>query len=230
MKNILRFGLTAIGVIFLFSAFAVPETKAQNLVGDILQRMDNHYKALKSLRANIAREKYNSQLDETDKYKGKISLMPGKGRNFSFRLDWTTPKESIAVVNGQYVAYKASTKTAYKGSSDSKTVNDKGGNVLKILSMSKEEIKANYDVQYVGEEKVSGSTPTWHLKLIPKTKASYKFSELWVDGNGMPIMGRVTMSNDDTDTALISGLEKNIKLKAAIFKINLPKGTQIILG
>jgi outer membrane lipoprotein-sorting protein len=230
MKNILKFGLTAIAVMFLFSAVAVPETKSQNLVGDILKRMDNHYNALKSLRANIKREKYNSQLDETDKYEGKITLLPGKGRNFSFRLDWTKPtKEAISVVNGQYLAYKESTKTAYTGSSGDKTVNDKGGNVLRIFSMSKEEIKTNYEVQYIGEEKVGG-TSTWHLKLLPRAKTSYKFAELWVDGNGMPLMGQITLSNDDTDKAFLSGLEKNIKLKAAIFKIDLPKGTNVIQG
>jgi outer membrane lipoprotein-sorting protein len=127
------------------------------------------------------------------------------------------------------VAYKESTKTAYTGSSGDKTVNDKGGNVLRIFSMSKDEIKANYEVEYIGEENAGGAL-TWHLKLLPRAKVSYKFAELWVDGNGMPLMGKVTFSNDDTDSAFISGLEKNVKLKAAIFKIDLPKGTSIVAG
>lgn len=220
----------AIAMMFVFNIFAVTETKAQP-VNDILKRMDTYYKKLKSLRANIKREKYDSGVDETDKYEGKISLLPGKGRNLSFRLDWTKPsKEAISVVNGKYAAYKESTKTIYTGTSDSKTVGDKGGNVLGMLSMSKDEIKAAYNVYYIGEEKIAGNVSTWHLKLVPKTSSSYKFSELWVNGNGAPLMGRITMPNGDTDTIHISGLEENVKLKPSIFKIDYPKGTTVVVG
>lgn len=228
MKNILRFGLTAIATMLLFNIFAVTETKAQP-VNEVLKRMDRYYKELKSLRANIKREKYDSNVDETDKYEGKISLLPGKGRNISFRLDWIKPSnESISVVNGKYALYKKSINTVYTGNSDSKTVNDKGGSVLSLLSMSKDEIKGAYDVYYIGEEKINGNIPTWHLKLVPKTKTSYEYSELWVDGNGAPLMGKITMPKGDTDTLHISGLEKNVKLKSAIFKIDYPSNATIV--
>src|SRR5690348_13909187 len=117
MKNFLRYGFTAIALTFILSAFSMT---ADAQINDILKRMDEHYKALKSLQANVTREIYNSQLGETDKMAGTISMLPGKGRNFSFRLDWTQPKnEIISVVNGQYVAYTPSIKRAYTGSSDS---------------------------------------------------------------------------------------------------------------
>lgn len=227
MKNILRFGFIAVAVLVLLNTVSVIETKAQ-AVNDILKKMDAHYKTLESLKANIAREKYNSQLEATDKQRGTIVLLPGKGRNFAFRLDWTTkPQEIISVVNGKYVAYKESTKILYTGNSESKKLSEKGGNVLKIFSMSKDEIKAAYDVYYVGQENISGNVSTWHLKLVPKTQMSYKFSELWVDGNGMPLMGKITMPNDDTDTILISNLKKNEKIDKNIFKIDYPPGTKI---
>jgi outer membrane lipoprotein-sorting protein len=230
MKNILRLGLIATAALVLFNAVAVTETKAQ-VLNDILKRMDTHYKALSSLKANIAREKYNSQLKETDKQQGTISLIPGKGKKGSkvaFRLDWTKPTtEIISVVNGKYVAFKESTKIVYTGSTGSKKLNEKGGNVMQIFSMSKDEIKATYDVYYVGKEDIPGGISTWHLKLVPKTKMSYKFSELWVDGNGMPLMARITMENNDTDTVLISGLKKNEKIDSNIFKVNFPPGTKI---
>jgi outer membrane lipoprotein-sorting protein len=227
MKNILRFGFMAITVLVFFGAVSVTETKAQ-AVNDILKKMDAHYKLLKSLKANIAREKFNSQLEATDKQQGTITLLPGKGSKFAFRLDWTKPsKEIISVVNGKYVAYKDSTKILYTGTTNSKKLSEKGGNVLQIFSMSKDEIKTAYDVYYVGQESVSGGVSTWHLKLVPKTKMSYKFSELWVDGNGMPVMGRITMPNNDTDTILISSLTKNDKIDSSIFKVDYPPGTKI---
>ena len=229
MRNYLRYGFTAIILTFVFSAFAATNTNAQ--VNDILKRMDDHYKALKSLQSDISREIYNSQLDETDKMAGTISMLPGKGRNFSMRLDWTKPKtETISVVNGQYVAYNPGIGQAYTGNSDSKTLNNKGGSAMKIMSMSKTEIKANYDVIIVGEERVSGGIPTYHLQLTPKVKSNYKLADLWVDGNGMPLQGKITLLNNDTDTVLLTNLKKNTTIDGAIFKVSLPKGTKIVKG
>ena len=230
MKNFLRYGLTAIALTFVLSAFAATPARA-NVVTEVLKRMDEHYKKLSSLQANVTREIYQSQLGETDKASGTISLLPGKGRNFSLRLDWEKPKvESISVVNGQYVAYVPSIEQAWTGSSGSKTLNDKGGNALQVMSMSREEIKANYNVEYLGQESVSGGIPTWHLKLTPKAKSNYKFVDLWVDGNGMPLQGKITQLNNDSDSILLSNLKKNVTLNASIFSIKLPKGTKIVKG
>jgi outer membrane lipoprotein-sorting protein len=229
MKSFLRLSLTAIAAVLFFNAFTVTETKAQGPLNEILRRMDDHYKVLKTLKADITRVQYNAQIQETDVTSGQISLLPGKGRNFSLRLDWKKPKEeTLSVVNGQYVAYIPHIKRAYTGNSDSKTVSDKGGNVLKIMSMSKEELKANYNIQYLGEEKVLGSIPTWHLKLTPKAATNFKFADLWIDGNGMPIQGKVTRLNDDTDSIALANLGKNTNITASIFKVNLPKGTEIV--
>lgn len=226
MSNFLRYGLTAIALTFIFGAFSVSETNAQ--INEILKRMDVHYKKLKSLKADVKRERYNSQLKDTETMSGNISLIPGKDRNFALRLDWKKPREEmISVVNGQYIAYTPGIKQAWIGNADSKTVGGKGGSVLKAMSMSKEEIKANYNVEYLGQENANG-VPTWHLKLTPKVKSNYKFTDLWVDGDGMPIQARVTELNNDTDTISLSSLKKNDTLDASIFNIKPPKGTTIV--
>lgn len=231
MKNFLRYGFTAIALTFVLSAFAATPANAQGIVTEVLKRMDAHYKLLKSLQADVSRETFNSQLGETDKASGTISLLPGKGRNFSLRLDWEKPKaENIAVVNGQYVAYNPGIGQAWIGSSGSKTLSSKGGNALQVMSMSREEIKANYNVEYLGQEGISGAVQTWHLKLTPKVKSNYKFVDLWVDGNGMPLQGKITLLNNDTDTILLTRLKKNETIAGSTFKINLPKGTKIVKG
>lgn len=230
MQKYLRLGFTVFALTLFFSAFTVTETKAQ-VLNEILKRMDDHYKVLTSLKADVTREKTNVQLGETDRYQGKIVLLPGKGNKFSVRLDWAKPKEEIlSVVNGQYVAYIPSIKRAYTGSSNSKTAKEKGGNVLSIMSMSKEELKANYNVQYLGQEQVAGGIPTWRLKLTPKAAASFKFAELWVDGNGMPLQGKVVAPNDDTDTVLLQNLKKNERIPGMIFEVKPAKGTEIVKG
>lgn len=229
MKKFLRYGLTAIVFTFILSATAAI---ANAQINDILKRMDDHYKALKSLQANITREVANPQLaGDVDKMAGTISLLPGKGRSFSFRLEWTQPRnEIISVVNGKYVLYTPAIKQAYTGDSNSQKIQGKGGNALKVMSMDKAEIKANYDIEYLGQETISGGIPTWHLKLTPKVKSDYKFADVWVDGNGMPLQAKITQPNDTTDSILLTSLKKNVSINASIFKVDLPKGTQIVKG
>ncbi len=228
MKKVFRTCLISFCLMYVLSVFGASEAHAQ-VLNEILNRMDRHYKSLASLNASVTREKTNVQLKETDRYQGKLVLLPKEGKAFSLRLDWTKPKQEVlSVVNGQYVAYIPAIKRAYTGSSASKTAKDKGGNVLSVMSMSKDQLKANYTVQYLGEEKIADGISTWRLKLTPKTAAQYKYAELWVDGNGMPLQGKVVALNDDTDTFLLQNLLKNKKIKGAVFKVKIPKGTEVL--
>ena len=230
MSNFLRFGFIAVALAFVFVAFGATATNAQ--INEVLKRMDNHYKSLKSLQADISRETYNPQTDDTDKMSGSISLLPGKDTKFSMRLDWEKPrKETISVVNGKYVLFTPGTGQALTGNSGSKNLGNKGGGVLKMLGrMDKAEIKANYDVEYLGQEGISGAVQTWHLRLTPKVKSDFKFADIWVDSSGMPLQVKITQLNNDTDTILLSKLKKNELSDYSIFKLKLPSGTKILEG
>jgi len=230
MNKFLRFGLTTFALIFVFNAFAVIETKAQ-ILNKILDTMDAHYKALSSLQANVKMDKYNSQLDEHDITEGTTKYLPVKGRDAYVRIDWTKPmQESLAVVGKEYVLYRPRLNQALVGKVDKAQGSAKSNSALAFMNMSKAQLKANYNVKYLGEEKVDGKIPTWHLELTPKTKSSYKLADIWVDGDGMPIQMRVTENNNDSTTILLTNLKKNITLKANVFTINLPKGTKKLEG
>lgn len=232
MKIFLKFSLPAFALMFLFNAFAVTETKAQaGPLGEILKRMDEHNKALVSLKASVMMDKYNSQLDEHDISEGKTTYLPQKNRDAYVRIDWSKPvEESLAVVNKEYVLYRPGLKQAIVGKVDKAQGNAKSNNALAFMNMSKAQLKANYTIKYIGQEKVNGGIPTWHLELIPKGKTNYKSADLWVDGNGMPVQAKVTENNDDTTTVLLSNLEKNTTINTSVFSISLPKGTKKING
>jgi outer membrane lipoprotein-sorting protein len=220
MKKHFRIVFTAIALTFVFSAFAVTNTNAQ--INDILKRMDDHYKALTSLRTNIAYEKYDSVLKESDVRVGKAIYLPQKGNDALFRIDWTKPEESLAVVKKQYVIYRPRIGQCYTGSTDTvKNDSSKVNSPLAFINMSKAQLKANYDMKYLGEETLSNGTKAWHLELTPKTAQKYKLAEIWVDGNGMPIQMKIIESNNDTTSVLLSNLEKNISLKGSDFMIDL---------
>jgi len=227
MKNFLRLGFMAIAVTFVFSTFAATETKAQ--LNEILNRMEAHYKALTSLRTGVTYSKYDSVVKVSDDMEGKAIYLPQKGKDALFRVDWSKPVESLAVVNKQYVIYRPRLKQAIVGNTETAKKNSSGvGGPLAFINMSKAQLKANYEMKYLGEETLSNGTKTWHLELTPKTAQKYKLAEIWVDGNGMPIQMKVIETNNDTSSVLLSNIEENVSLKGSDFKIDLPKDTKIV--
>jgi outer membrane lipoprotein-sorting protein len=164
---------------------------------------------------------------------GNVNYVPGKSeRDMYIRINWTKPvQEELSVVKGEYTIYTPRLKRAIVGKVDKAKNSAAGaGNALSFMSMSKDQLKANYTVKYLGEETVSGGVKTWHLELTPKTANKYKSAEIWVDGNGMPIQAKVVENNNDATTVLLSNLQKNATINASIFKPNLPKGTTKIPG
>jgi outer membrane lipoprotein-sorting protein len=228
MKKILRLSVTTWALLFVM--FAVTETKAQgNIPNEVLKRMENHRQTLTSLQANVKMAKFNSQLSETDITEGTVMYLPAKGRDALVRIDWVRPvQETLSVVNKQYVLYRPRLKQAIVGKADDNNKNVKSNNALAFMNMSKEQLKANYNVQYLGQATVGGDTQTWHLKLSPKTASNYQYAEIWVDGNGMPIQAKVVENNNDSTTVLLTNLQKNVNLNASAFKLNLPKDTKIV--
>ena len=231
MKTYLKLTLATIAVTLFFNAFAVTETKAQGALNEILKRMEVNRNSMQTLRSDVTMVKYNAQLKETDTTYGRSTYLPAKGRDAYVRIDWTKPvEETLTVVDGKYTLYRPRLKQAIVGNAKDAKGNGKANGALSFMNMSKEQLKANYTIKYLGQENVSGKIPTWHLELTPKGATNFKMAELWVDGDGMPIQAKVIESNNDTTTVLLSNIQKNASINVSLFKVNLPKGTQIIKG
>lgn len=214
---------------FVIFSGAVSNTSAQGIINEILGRMDAHNKNLTSLRANVTMVKFQSQLKVSDTDEGSFAYLPIRGKDPAIRIDWTKPKkESLAVINKKYIVYRPERSQAFTGTTDSAKGNAKAGSALAFMNMSKAQLKANYTVKYLGEETVKGGTKTWHLELTPTARTNYKSADVWVDGNGMPVQSRVVEHNGDSTTVLLTDLQKNVQIKTSEFKIDPPKGTEII--
>ena len=226
MKRFLRFGLPVVAMVLFINSAA----SAQGVLNEILKRMDAQNKSLTSLRADVTMVKENAQLGDSETTQGKVLYLPQRAGSPFVRIDWIKPDESLAVVNKQYVIYRPRLQQAYTGTTDSAKGNAKAGGALAFMNMSKTQLKANYDVEYLGEATLSNGAKTWHLRMTPKTKTSYKSAEVWIDKDGFPAQSKMVEANNDTTTVLLSNLEKNVTINAAVFKIELPKGTKIIKG
>ncbi len=198
--------------------------KAQALT-ECLRRMDANNKALQSLRADVTMVKTNTQLGESDTSVGTTSYLPKTAARAMYaRIDWTKPvDEQISVIGESYELYRPRLNQVIQGKTSNAQGNAKAGGALAFMTMSKEQLKANYDVAYLGEESVSGGTTTWHLQLTPKAKTTYKGAELWVDKDGMPRQAKVTEQNNDTTTVLLANIKKNETIKADTFRLAYDK-------
>ncbi len=225
MIKILRYGALAVFAV-VFVSIAANQTNAQ--ITNILTRMDNHNKALSSLKANVTMSKYNSQLEVSDVTKGKAIYLPRKGKDALVRIDWDDPNESMAVVDKKYVIYRPRLKQAYTGSVNSAKGNAKAGNALQFMSMSRSQLRANYDASILGSGTLSDGTKTDHIELIPKKASDYKSAEIWVDANGMPVQSKITEKNGDTITIMLTNILKNKTIDAKEFSITIPKGTEVL--
>ncbi len=214
-------------VMFVVLFFA---SQATAQINAILKKVDDHRKALTTLRADIKMAKFDPVLEETTVNDGKLMFVTKTAKqDYMLRIDWQSPRnEILAIVKGKYVAFNPNTKQAFTGTANSKEAVKKGGNALSFMNMSKTELQDNYNAVYLGEEKLSGDVPTWHLKFTPKAKSDYRSADIWVDGNGMILQARLTPNSGDESLYRLTNLEKNISLSTTQFVVNLPKDVKII--
>jgi outer membrane lipoprotein-sorting protein len=220
--------LKAVAVILAASSVVSSQTQLNQL----LDRMDLHNRNLTSLQASLTMTKYNAQIDETDPlYRGRVWYSPGRARNrANIRIEWTSPvTETLVVANGQYKLYRPKLKQGFEGNVDRARSNSAAAGPLAFLSMTREQLRTNYDVKLIGAERVdSGKIATTRIELTPKTRMEYKRADLWIDSSGMPVQARIVANNNDTTTLLITNETKNRPIDGKNFNFRFPSGTRII--
>lgn len=231
MSKFFRFGFLAIALTFVFNAFAVTETKAQGVLHDILKRMETHRSSLRTMQSDVTMVKHDALLNEDDTLKGVVKYIPGKTENDMYiRIDWKKPDEQLAVIKTDYVLYRPQLNQALVGKVGKAKNSANAGGALSFMSMSKAQLKSNYTPEYLGRETLSSGSSAVHIKLVPKTAQKYKFAELWVDDDGMPLQMKIVEKNGDWTTVLLSNVKKNPKLDGSDFVIKYPGNTKIVKG
>jgi len=206
--------------------------QSAGLVSSVLRSMERNRENLKSLRAGISMEKYNSQLRDSELSNGIILYVPTSGKDASVRIEWQSPQhEILAVSNGKYTLFRPRLKVAYVGSSKSQKVAKNAGGIMDMMYMSRQQLETRFEpLQDVREETLWGGVSTIHLTLVPKGNASFKYAEIWVDSSGMPVQTKIVEKNDDATTMRLTGLEKNVKISADQFTLKLDSDVKIVKG
>ena len=166
-----------------FVILTMPKKKTAGVMTQILDRMSKHYKALTSLRADVTMIRTDAILKESDTFFGQVSYLPPSTASKHYvRIDWIKPvSEQIVIIGDDYLLYRPKLNMAIRGSWKSSSANKALDGALAFMSMSKEQLKANYDLKFVGEEKMSDGVNTLRLEIKPNVRTIYKTAEAWVD-------------------------------------------------
>ena len=232
MKKNLTVGLALVFAAVVAVTSATPKANAQGagLVSSIFNKMERNRRDLRSMRASISMEKWNDQIKAGDKRSGTVAYIPGAGRDSFVRVDWRSPvQEILAVAGGEYTLFSPRRKMAWVGSTNSK--NAKVSGVMGFgLDASTAQMKSAYDYKDVYNETLWGGVATTHITLVPKGASSHKYSEIWVDGTGMPVQTKVVEKNGDSTTVRLMDIQRNVAVSKDEFKINLGSDVKKVRG
>lgn len=232
MKRLVPLFLALAVVAVTLTAASPKEANGQTagLVSAVLSRMESNRRNLTSLRAGLSMEKYNSQLRDSEKYEGVVLYVPAGKGDASVRIEWNSPqKEILAVYKGKYTLFRPRRNEAMVGRSGSVRGKAGAGGILDLMYMTRQQLEARFQpVQDVREETLWGGVSTIHLTLVPKTNATFKYAEIWVDSSGMPVQTKIVEKNDDSTTMRLRNLEKNIKIASDQFAIQLDPNVKIV--
>jgi outer membrane lipoprotein-sorting protein len=227
----------ALAILMLAASLSVapPSAHAQGpgMISSILNKMDRNRRSLSSLRAGMTMQKYNAQLRDFDMSSGEVKYIAGQGSNANVRVDWTKPaRETLAVMNGQYTLCRPRLNQCYQGSTKSGSTSGKTSGILGFsLSMSGSQVKNQFNVELAGEGTLyDGGPHVWMLKLTPRGGAGYKFAEVWVSDDGMPVQTRVTERNGDSTLVRLTNIQRNARVSTDEIKLEVPAGAKIVKG
>src|SRR5260370_1028864 len=160
-----------------------------------------------------------------------VRYIPVTGKSAFVRLEWTKPQHEILVIaNGAYVLYRPRLNQALYGTTNS-IHSTKDSDVLALLNMSAAQLRAKFgDFQDTREETLWGGVWTQHFKATPKVAASYKYIEVWVDKEGMPVQTKMVEKNDDATTVRLTNLVKNQTIPMDQFQLKLDSTVKKVKG
>jgi len=232
MKKVIP-SILAVALIAI-SLLAVPVHKVEaqaGLVSSLYTRLEKNRQNLKSLSADINMQKYNSQTRDSDTYYGTVRYIPVGGKSAFVRLEWTKPQhEILTVANGAYVLYRPRLGQAIVGTTSS-VHSAQDNDVLALLNMSAAQLRTRFsELQDVRDETLWGGVSATHFKATPKTAASYKYIEVWVDKEGMPVQTKMVEKNDDSTTVRLTNVARNQSIDKSVFEQKLDSNVKKVKG
>lgn len=189
-----------------------------------LAKMNANSASFAGMTAAIKRTQHTAIINDDAREAGRIAMKRGKGK-VAVRIDFTEPEPKAFSYRDKRVEMylpKINTLQIYDtGKFDSALTQG----LLIGFGTSSKELNANYDVKWLGDEKIGA-----HLELTPKaaaTREHIKKIEMWLDaGDGYPRQVKIHQPSNDYMLIQYSDLQMNSSLTDDQVRVNAPKNAK----
>jgi outer membrane lipoprotein-sorting protein len=214
-------------MIGLIAAAVVPTTgsHANGKLDEILANMQKAAGTITSIHAKMDQTKRDPNIGGLEKYSGEVFFKHVAKGNDKVKIVYSVPKgQTVWVVGETITLYQAEIKQAIITTRSAAA--SKGDEFAFIATpySSVPDLKRQYNIVYVGDDQGMAK-----LELTPKAKSSIKKLTWWVDQTTwLPVRSIVVESNGAPTTFILTEVKKNQGVSDSTFKVDLPKGTNIV--
>jgi outer membrane lipoprotein-sorting protein len=204
---------------------------AADPLGEVYARMDKQAQVFKGMTADLTDLVHTAIVNDDSTEYGSIRMKRGKPGDTRILLEFTRPdRKAISVEGNQVKVYldKANVEQVYDASSRRGAL-DKA--LLLGFGATSGELKASYDISYIGVENVAGQSAD-HIKLIPKpsneARQMIQQADLWIGASGLAVQQRfATSASGDYRLATYSNMKLTGSLSNKDLQLKTRPGVQI---
>jgi outer membrane lipoprotein-sorting protein len=214
------------GLVFA-AGLAIVGLRAEAL-NDILARMDQSARSLRTFSAKMKRTEYTKVLpNDKDVTDGLRLVKRSNGQTIGIVQFFGKNPHTVRFAGKTVEDYLPEAKRVevYDAGKFGKMGKQVDQLLLLGIGVSSADMRRDFDISLGGTEAIDGK-PTSRLELIPKDKDLKKQAdkiELWIpEGGSIPLQSKVTLTSGNYDQANYSDIQMNPDLPDSAFELKVP--------
>jgi len=208
------------------SAIAGTGLRAEAL-NDILARMDQSARNLRTFSAKMKRIEYTKVLNDKDETEGLRLVKRADGKTVGIVQFFGKNPQTIRFAGKTVEVYYPDAKRVevYDASKFGKMGKQVDQLLLLGIGVTSADLRHDFDITAGGTETINGKQTT-RIQLIPKDsdlKKQAEKIEMWVpEGESVPVQVKVTRTSGDYNQAIYSDVQMNPALPDSAFELKTP--------
>jgi len=218
--------MTRFARLFTLAALSGIVLQAEAL-NDILARMDQSARNLRTFSAKMKRIEYTKVLNDKDETEGLRLVKRADGKTIGIVQFFGKNPQTLRFAGKTVEVYYPDAKLVevYDAGKFGKMGKQVDQLLLIGIGVPSADLRHDFDITAGGTETIDGKLTT-RIQLIPKDSDLRKQAEkieMWVpQGESVPMQVKVTRTSGDYNQAIYSDIQMNPTLPDSAFELNLP--------
>ncbi len=212
---------------FAFLAAIAGTAVSAESLNDILARMDQSARNLRTFSAKMKRTEYTKVLNDKEETDGLRLVKRANGQTIGIVQFFGQNPQTLRFAGKTVEVYYPDAKRVevYDAGKFGKIGKQVDQLLLLGIGVTSADLRRDFDITSGGTETIAGK-PTTRIQLIPKDsdlKKQAEKIEMWVpEGDSVPIQVKVTRTSGDYNQALYSDKQMNPELPDSAFELKTP--------